>query len=181
MCMSLFLLDNHPELLLLLVFNRDEFFSRHVLSLLSVPFLVESAFCLCTELPVCVSMQKAHARLLARLGHEQGPLCRATAEAHFWHDHPDVLAGRDLVNSGTWLGITLTGRFALLTNFREARATLPLWLPQTCDSRVEVLWSIAACSAFKLPARRGFACFGAVRHFVPGLAHMLLRVTTRKL
>ena len=52
------------------------------------------------------------------------PESRATAEAHFWHEHPEVLAGRDLVNGGTWLGLTLTGRFALLTNFREARPSL---------------------------------------------------------
>ncbi len=32
---------------------------------------------------------------------------------------PDVLAGRDLKGSGTWLGITESGRIAGITNFRE--------------------------------------------------------------
>ena len=42
---------------------------------------------------------------------------RASAAANFWDDHPHVLAGRDLVAGGTWLGCTKAGRFAALTNF----------------------------------------------------------------
>jgi len=44
---------------------------------------------------------------------------RPTAKAAFWHDHPQVLAGRDLESMGTWLGVTRAGRFAALTNFRD--------------------------------------------------------------
>ncbi len=44
---------------------------------------------------------------------------RPTAPLAFWQDHPDILAGRDLEQNGTWLGITKTGRFAAITNFRE--------------------------------------------------------------
>ena len=44
---------------------------------------------------------------------------RASARAGFWDDHPHVLAGRDLEAGGTWLGITLEGRFAALTNYRN--------------------------------------------------------------
>src|SRR5699024_9274461 len=44
---------------------------------------------------------------------------RPTAQAHFWEDHPSILAGRDLKEMGTWLGITQTGRIAILTNFRD--------------------------------------------------------------
>lgn len=44
---------------------------------------------------------------------------RPTAQAHFWEDHPSILAGRDLKEMGTWLGVTQTGRIAILTNFRD--------------------------------------------------------------
>ncbi|TQS76538.1 NRDE family protein [Ornithinibacillus gellani] len=44
---------------------------------------------------------------------------RPTAPAHFWKDAPSLLAGRDLVQLGTWLGITKEGRFAALTNYRQ--------------------------------------------------------------
>lgn len=44
---------------------------------------------------------------------------RPTQKAHFWTDTPNVLAGRDTVSSGTWLGMTKTGRFAAVTNVRE--------------------------------------------------------------
>lgn len=43
---------------------------------------------------------------------------RATAPATFWEDEPHVLAGRDLEKSGTWMGVTRTGRFAAITNYR---------------------------------------------------------------
>uniref|UniRef100_A0A383W5Y0 Uncharacterized protein n=1 Tax=Tetradesmus obliquus TaxID=3088 RepID=A0A383W5Y0_TETOB len=71
MCTSLFIYDIHPALLLLLTFNRDEFFDR------------------------------------------------PTQPAHFWPDEPFVLAGRDALRKGTWLGLTKHGRFSLLTNYRE--------------------------------------------------------------
>ncbi|WIA36095.1 hypothetical protein OEZ86_007446 [Tetradesmus obliquus] len=71
MCTSLFIYDIHPALLLLLTFNRDEFFDR------------------------------------------------PTQPAHFWPDEPVVLAGRDALRKGTWLGLTKHGRFSLLTNYRE--------------------------------------------------------------
>lgn len=45
---------------------------------------------------------------------------RESAPAQFWDDHTHILAGRDLVAGGTWLGCTKSGRFAALTNFTEA-------------------------------------------------------------
>ena len=44
---------------------------------------------------------------------------RPSAPAGFWDDHREILAGRDLEAGGTWLGITLDGRFAALTNYRN--------------------------------------------------------------
>ncbi len=46
---------------------------------------------------------------------------RPTAPAAFWPDCPRILAGRDLLGHGTWLGISSDGRFAALTNLRSAR------------------------------------------------------------
>jgi uncharacterized protein with NRDE domain len=43
---------------------------------------------------------------------------RPTAPAAFWEDTPSVLAGRDLEKGGTWMGVTRTGRFAAITNYR---------------------------------------------------------------
>lgn len=44
---------------------------------------------------------------------------RDTAPAHFWEDAPELLAGRDLEKMGTWMGVTTSGRFAALTNYRD--------------------------------------------------------------
>ncbi|MDR3559870.1 MAG: NRDE family protein [Negativicutes bacterium] len=49
---------------------------------------------------------------------------RPTAQAAFWSDQPEVLAGRDLEQGGTWLGTTKDGRFAALTNYRDPAAVL---------------------------------------------------------
>jgi uncharacterized protein with NRDE domain len=50
---------------------------------------------------------------------------RPTAPAQFWSDHPDLLAGRDLEQGGTWMGVTRQGRFAAITNFRDPSRTAP--------------------------------------------------------
>ena len=70
MCLINFQLHEHPTYKLIVVANRDEFYSR------------------------------------------------PTAPANFWKSHPNLLAGRDLLGMGTWLGVTMQGKFAALTNFR---------------------------------------------------------------
>ena len=44
---------------------------------------------------------------------------RPTRPAAQWDDAPAVYAGRDGLAGGTWMGVTTSGRFALVTNFRE--------------------------------------------------------------
>lgn len=44
---------------------------------------------------------------------------RPAAPLAWWGDDPPLLAGRDLAAGGTWLGVTRTGRFGAVTNFRE--------------------------------------------------------------
>jgi uncharacterized protein with NRDE domain len=44
---------------------------------------------------------------------------RPTAPATFWQDHSEILAGRDLLQGGTWLGLTRSGRLAAVTNYRD--------------------------------------------------------------
>lgn len=50
---------------------------------------------------------------------------RPTAPSTFWPEHPDLLAGRDLEQGGTWMGITRAGRFAAITNYRDPARTSP--------------------------------------------------------
>lgn len=50
-------------------------------------------------------------------------ILRPTSRPHWWHSHHQaVLSARDLQREeqGTWIGITKTGNFAVLTNYREA-------------------------------------------------------------
>jgi uncharacterized protein with NRDE domain len=54
---------------------------------------------------------------------------RPAAPAAFWEDRPAILAGRDLEARGTWMGISRSGRFAAVTNFRGARE------PRAAESR----------------------------------------------
>lgn len=44
---------------------------------------------------------------------------RPAEPARWWDGEPGLLAGRDLQAGGTWMGVTRTGRFAAVTNFRD--------------------------------------------------------------
>jgi uncharacterized protein with NRDE domain len=46
---------------------------------------------------------------------------RPTDSARFWSDAPHLLAGRDRVFGGTWLGVTTGGKLAAITNYRDPR------------------------------------------------------------
>ena len=54
---------------------------------------------------------------------------RKAAPAAFWRDQPQLLAGRDLQAMGTWMGVSRTGKFAAVTNYRGARE------PSAAESR----------------------------------------------
>ena len=61
---------------------------------------------------------------------EQTPICllsnrdefyaRPTTPLHRWSDSP-IIAGQDLQSGGTWMGVTASGRWAIVTNFRDGR------------------------------------------------------------
>lgn len=44
---------------------------------------------------------------------------RPTATAAFWRDQPQIYGGRDLEMGGAWMGLTRSGRFAAVTNYRD--------------------------------------------------------------
>ena len=48
---------------------------------------------------------------------------RPTQDAHWWPDRPMLLGGRDQQAGGTWLALHRSGRFAAVTNFRDAATT----------------------------------------------------------
>ena len=50
---------------------------------------------------------------------------RPTQDAHWWPDRPSILGGRDLQAGGTWLAMSRDGRFAAVTNYRDAHHESP--------------------------------------------------------
>lgn len=50
---------------------------------------------------------------------------RAAERAHAWGDGSGTFAGVDRRGGGTWLGVTETGRFAAITNYRDPRDLRP--------------------------------------------------------
>ena len=68
---------------------------------------------------ILLSYQPGTARPLVVAANRDEFHARATQAAGFWPEHPDLVAGKDLLAGGTWLGCTRTGRFAALTNFSQ--------------------------------------------------------------
>lgn len=58
---------------------------------------------------------------------------RPTKRAQFWDDEPTILAGQDLLQMGTWLGVSKQGKIAAITNFRDPS------LPERPKSRGEIV------------------------------------------
>ncbi len=47
---------------------------------------------------------------------------RHAAPLNWWQDDPRILGGRDLKAQGTWLGVARSGRFGVVTNYRDLQA-----------------------------------------------------------
>ena len=54
---------------------------------------------------------------------------RPTDAAGPWPEAPHLIAGRDRLGGGTWMGVTRAGRYALLTNYREPGHRMPADAP----------------------------------------------------
>jgi uncharacterized protein with NRDE domain len=76
---------------------------------------------------------------------------RPTAPLARWSEQPEIVAGRDLREGGTWLGVQNNGRFAAITNFRDpservegarSRGALPVAFLQSAKSPLEFMESI---------------------------------------
>jgi uncharacterized protein with NRDE domain len=67
----------------------------------------------------------ANGALLTLAANRDEFFARASEPLDWWRDAPNVLAGRDIVGGGTWLGVSRDGRFAALTNYRDPRAFRP--------------------------------------------------------
>jgi uncharacterized protein with NRDE domain len=63
--------------------------------------------------------------LLVVAGNRDEYHARASAPLARWDDAPDLLAGRDLVSDGTWMGVSDAGRFAVVTNIRNPEGPDP--------------------------------------------------------
>lgn len=50
---------------------------------------------------------------------------RPTLAMHAWNDEAGIVAGKDLQEGGTWLGVNAKGRIALVTNFRDPFERVP--------------------------------------------------------
>jgi uncharacterized protein with NRDE domain len=65
---------------------------------------------------------RSHPRLpLIIAGNRDEFHARPSQGAHWWSDYPDIVGGRDLQAGGTWLAMHRNGRFAAVTNFRDAQ------------------------------------------------------------
>ena len=78
---------------------------------------------------------------------------RTSEASHFWPDKPDILAGKDVLAGGTWLGISKKGRFAAITNgLRQKLAVTTLSRGSiTVDFLAGENDSYAICSRNSLP------------------------------
>lgn len=64
--------------------------------------------------------RNAHPRWhLVAVGNRDELHARDALALNCWHDDTSIIAGRDLLSKGTWMGVSRAGRFAVLTNVRN--------------------------------------------------------------
>ncbi|AIT79337.1 NRDE family protein [Novosphingobium pentaromativorans] len=63
--------------------------------------------------------------LLVAIGNRDEFHARPAAPLAPWNDGSGIIAGKDLLGGGTWLGLSEAGRFALLTNHRVPEGSRP--------------------------------------------------------
>ncbi|HIB65987.1 MAG TPA: NRDE family protein [Phycisphaerales bacterium] len=71
---------------------------------------------------MCIALlaKDVHPRYpLILLANRDEDFARPTRRMSVWETQPRLLAGKDLVGGGTWLGLNEAGQIALLTNYRE--------------------------------------------------------------
>lgn len=72
---------------------------------------------------ILVAFQPEAATPLIVAGNRDEFHARPTQPADWWPDDGDLLGGRDLQAGGTWLAVHRSGRFAAVTNYRDAAAS----------------------------------------------------------
>lgn len=71
---------------------------------------------------------------------------RPTQALHRWADQP-IVAGKDLQGNGTWLGVSLSGRVAALTNYRDP-SNIRLGTPSRGDITTAFLTGSSTCEQY---------------------------------
>ncbi|MDO5102329.1 MAG: NRDE family protein [Lautropia sp.] len=124
MCLVALAWQHLPGMPLCLISNRDEFYARPTAGL--APWRLTTTP---SALMADASAQRDHdADMTDVPPHEDDedpnrlrtPRHEDNTHAASVRQH-QIIAGRDLQSGGTWLGITPTGRWAVLTNVRDAR------------------------------------------------------------
>src|SRR5262245_18031763 len=88
---------------------------------------------------------------------------RPTGRAAWWADRPLVLGGRDLEAGGSWLAMNRGGRFAAVTNIREA--TRPVGKSSRGSLVADFVGNFAPAAEHAARAVRDGAAFGPVNLF----------------
>jgi uncharacterized protein with NRDE domain len=93
---------------------------------------------------------------------------RPAAPLAWWSGDAPVLAGRDLVAGGTWMGVTRPGRFGAVTNFRDPKQILSADAPSRGSIVPRFLTGDAGPAEFVRHLRESAAGFAGFNVIVGG-------------